>query len=186
MSWGLHVPSRIHGIWKRAGSCEDDPDDDILQPYWLEPQRRILYCRLRKLCSMALCFGHSLYIVAYLILHTRAAQPVHHAHEAVTVTVNSQGRPAALLRSESATESGLRPKPRLATCSGYRLECTPKGTANPNVDPCKGTDCNAHHACMGAGFQNCMIKLTGPAGQGFVLLRAPSKQLTSIDVWVRL
>ena len=121
---------------------------------------------------MALCFGHSLYVVAYLILHTRAAQPVHHSHEAVTVTVNSQGRPAALLRSEAATDSGLRPKPRLATCSGYRLECTPKGTANPNVDPCKGTDCNAHHACMGAGFQNCMIKLTGPTGRVFCVVES--------------
>ena len=76
-----------------------------------------------------------------------AAQPVHRE-------VTSEG--VALLRSEK-----LQPKPRLPSCAGSRLQCSPPNSL-ADVDPCKGTDCKGHHACMGLGFQNCMIKVMGP------------------------
>eukprot|EP00438_Fugacium_kawagutii_P000554 Skav223855 [mRNA] locus=scaffold2304:458140:461006:- [translate_table: standard] len=98
---------------------------------------------------------HCVFRLLALLFCAEAAQPVH-SRQGVASVVTSQGS-ASLLRSE------LQPKPRLPTCAGYRLQCNPPNGAS-DVDPCKGTDCKAHHACMGSGFQNCMVSLTGPSG----------------------
>ncbi|CAL1131743.1 unnamed protein product [Cladocopium goreaui] len=97
-----------------------------------------------------------------LLFSCEAAQPIHSRREAV-VTSEGQAIATSLLRSEADRQrlQRLQPKPRLAACAGARLECTPQLSAS-NVDPCSGTDCKAHHACMGMGFQNCMIKVMGP------------------------
>ena len=87
--------------------------------------------------------SHVLHFLLALFI-VRAAQPR-------SVTVDPRGD--LLLRSES------KPQPRLAKCAGEKLEC-----GKADVDPCEGTECNGHHACMGAGYRNCEVKLQGPTG----------------------
>ena len=82
--------------------------------------------------------------VLLILCTARAAQPRY--------AVDPRGD-LALLRSES------KPQPRLAKCAGEKLEC---GSAD--VDPCVGTECKGHHACMGTGYRNCEVKLQGPTG----------------------
>mmetsp|Transcript_98572 Transcript_98572/g.234794 ORF Transcript_98572/g.234794 Transcript_98572/m.234794 type:complete len:172 (+) Transcript_98572:90-605(+) len=80
---------------------------------------------------------------------------VHAAQHArdTSAAVGASGRPEVLMRSER-----LQPEPRLESCSGPKLECAAK-----SADPCAGTDCQGHHACLG-GFKNCMVKIGGLTG----------------------